>query len=116
MEEISEMSPCWHFFWQKGNTMNHSIEFGSLRFSIENDRIHLKSLADYPVNGGFAEVTVSGENKHTHQGATMIPSSEGSPVKNSNAFTACATSIYRPLIWGILRASASKSRAVRAGL
>ena len=57
--------------------MSHTIEFFSLLFEIENDRIRLKSLADYPVNGGFAEVTVSGENKHTHQGATMIPSSEG---------------------------------------
>jgi len=57
--------------------MSTTLEFFSLRFEIENDRISLKSLADYPVNGGFAEVTVSGENKHTHQGATMIPSSEG---------------------------------------
>ena len=57
--------------------MSTTLEFFSLLFEIENDRIRLKSLADYPVNGGFAEVTVSGENKHTHQGATMIPSSEG---------------------------------------
>ncbi|MBQ4112856.1 MAG: alpha-galactosidase [Clostridia bacterium] len=57
--------------------MSTTVEFFSLLFEIENDRISLKSLADYPVNGGFAEVTVSGENKHTHQGATMIPSSEG---------------------------------------
>ena len=57
--------------------MSTTVAFFSLRFEIENDRVSLKSLADYPVNGGFAEVTVSGENKNSHQGATMIPSSEG---------------------------------------
>ena len=57
--------------------MSSTIEFFSLRFEIENNRIHLKSLAEYPVNGGFAEVTVSGENKDSHLGAKMLPSSEG---------------------------------------
>lgn len=57
--------------------MSTTVAFFSLRFEIENDRVSLKSLGDYPVNGGFAEVTVSGENKNSHQGATMIPSSEG---------------------------------------
>ena len=57
--------------------MNRTIEFYSLRFDIENDRVLLKSLADYPVSGGFAEVTVSGENKDSHLGAKMLPSSEG---------------------------------------
>lgn len=57
--------------------MSNTFEFSSLRFEIENDRIHLKSLADYPVNGSFAAVTVSGENKDSHLGAKMIPSSEG---------------------------------------
>ncbi len=57
--------------------MNKHLDFAPLRFEIENDRIHLKSLADYPVNGGFAEITVNGENKDSHLGAKMIPSSEG---------------------------------------
>ena len=57
--------------------MNSAIEFYSLRFDIENDRIRLKSLADYPVCGRFCEVTVSGENKDSHLGAKMLPSSEG---------------------------------------
>ena len=57
--------------------MSTTVAFFSLRFEIENDRVSLKSLGDYPENGGFAEVTVSGENKNSHQGATMIPSSEG---------------------------------------
>ena len=57
--------------------MSNAIEFASLRFEIENDRIRLCTLADYPVNGGFCEVTVSGENKDSHLGAKMLPSSEG---------------------------------------
>ena len=57
--------------------MSSTITFFSLHFEIENDRISLKSLADYPINGGFAEVTVSGENKDSHLGAKMLPSSEG---------------------------------------
>ena len=57
--------------------MSNAIEFASLRFEIENDRIRLRTLADYPVNGGFCEVTVSGENKDSHLGAKMLPSSEG---------------------------------------
>lgn len=57
--------------------MSTTFAFFSLRFEVENDRIHLKSIADYPVNGGFAEVTVGGENKDSHLGAKMIPSSEG---------------------------------------
>ena len=36
--------------------MSSTITFFSLHFEIENDRISLKSLADYPINGGFAEV------------------------------------------------------------
>ena len=57
--------------------MNSTIEFFSLRFEMVNDRIHLKSLADYPVSGEFCQVTVSGENKDSHLGAKMLPSSEG---------------------------------------
>ncbi len=57
--------------------MSTTFAFFFLHFEIENDRISLKFLADWPVNGGFAEVTVSGENKDSHLGAKMIPSSEG---------------------------------------
>ena len=57
--------------------MHMQLNFTPLRFEIENDRIFLKSLADYPVHGGFVDVTVNGENKDSHLGAKMIPSSEG---------------------------------------
>ena len=61
--------------------MISEFSFGDLCFSINQDSIALTSFGTQPLGGGFCEVTVSGENKISHNGAKMLNSSEGKRLK-----------------------------------
>ena len=54
------------------------IDFKNLEFNIDNNKIYITKCGNLEhIKSGFAEVQIAGENKPSHQGIKMIPSSEG---------------------------------------
>ncbi|MBQ7378151.1 MAG: alpha-galactosidase [Clostridia bacterium] len=60
-----------------------NINFGHLRFGIENERIYLIGIGqtDFVDRGPFCEVQIAGEIKDSHLGIKMIKSSEGKKLR-----------------------------------